>query len=60
MMICIPKHNPNSDPKFHHVLMFDGVGKSISALFIILISGWFFRIGLFIILIFVMVLLRCL
>jgi hypothetical protein len=46
--ICITRHNPNIDPKFHHVLIFDGVGRSISELFITLISGCDVRIGLFI------------
>lgn len=44
----IIKHNPNKDPKFHQLEILDGAGKSISALLIILIKGWNFRIGLFI------------
>ena len=28
-------HNPKSEPKFHHVLIFDGESKSINALFTI-------------------------
>jgi hypothetical protein len=42
------KHSPSSDPKFHHVLMLDGVGRSIRAPFIIFINGCVVRIGLFI------------
>jgi hypothetical protein len=38
--ICVPKHSPKRDPKFHHVEIFAGAGKSTKALFIILISGW--------------------
>jgi len=48
--ICATKHNPSSDPKFHHPLIVDGVGKSTRALFAILNSGCLFRVGLFIIL----------
>jgi hypothetical protein len=44
------KQSPNKDPKFHHLEILEGAGKSTSALFIILKSGWVFRIGLFIIL----------
>ena len=33
VIIRIPKHNPKSKPKFHHVLIFDGEGKSINAMF---------------------------
>ena len=33
---------PRRDPKFHHDEMFDGVGRSINALFTIFISGWVF------------------
>jgi hypothetical protein len=38
---------PNSDPKFNHALMLVGVGKSISAIIVIFISGWVIWIGLF-------------
>jgi hypothetical protein len=55
--ICIIRQIPRSDPKFHHVLIFDGVGMSINALLIIFISGCVVRIGLFIILFVVKVLL---
>lgn len=44
----IIKHSPNRDPKFHHVEMLEGVGRSISELFMILIKGWLVRKGLFI------------
>ena len=39
-----------SDPKFHHPLIVDGVGKSTRASFAILNKGCLFRVGLFIIL----------
>jgi hypothetical protein len=58
-MICITKHVPSRDPKFHHALMFVGAGRSISALLAIFISGCEVRIGLFIILFGVGVPLRC-
>jgi hypothetical protein len=38
-MICIIRHIPSNDPKFHHALIFAGVGKSTSALFAILSRG---------------------
>lgn len=47
-MICIIRQIPNSDPKFHHALIVDGVGRSTSALFAIFSSGCLFRMGLFI------------
>jgi hypothetical protein len=37
--ICATRHIPNSDPKFHHLLIVDGVGRSTSALFAILNKG---------------------
>lgn len=37
--ICAIRHTPISDPKFHHPLMVDGVGRSTRALFAILIRG---------------------
>jgi hypothetical protein len=46
--ICATRQIPNSDPKFHHPLIFDGVGKSTRALFAILNSGCLCRVGLFI------------
>ena len=42
--------------KFHHKEMFDGVGKSINVLLTIFVIGLIFRMGLFIIFLFVMVL----
>lgn len=48
VIIWIIKHNPNNDPKFHKDEIFDGVGKSINELFIILIIGCVFRNGLYI------------
>lgn len=53
--ICITRQIPNSDPKFHHPLIVDGVGRSTRALLAILISGCLFRMGLFISLCVVMV-----
>lgn len=41
--ICSPKQMPNRDPKFHHAEMFDGAGKSMNELLMILIRGWDFR-----------------
>lgn len=37
--ICIIKHRPNNEPKFHHLEILEGAGKSIKALFIILNKG---------------------
>ena len=48
--ICATKQIPRSDPKFHRLLNFDGVGKSTRELFAILYNGCLFRVGLFIIL----------
>lgn len=42
--ICNPRHIPSNDPKFHHAEIFDGVGRSTRALFIILSRGWVFMI----------------
>lgn len=41
--ICRIKHTPRRDPKFHHAEMFDGVGRSINELLMILANGWVFR-----------------
>lgn len=41
--ICVSRQMPSRDPKFHQVEMFDGVGRSISELLIILRRGWDFR-----------------
>ena len=48
--ICAIRHIPSSDPKFHHPLIVDGVGRSTMASFAILNKGCLFRLGLFIIL----------
>ena len=48
MMICMTRQIPSSDPKFHHPLIVDGVGRSTSALFAIWNSGCLLRMGLFI------------
>lgn len=48
MTIWIIKHSPNKDPKFHRVEMFEGVGRSINELLMILIIGEVFRRGIFI------------
>lgn len=42
-MICVTRQIPNSDPKFHQVEMFGGVGRSIRASLMVLRSGWFLR-----------------
>lgn len=39
MIICVTRQMPSRDPKFHHVEMLEGVGRSIRELLII------FRIG---------------
>jgi len=39
VMIWIIRQIPSSDPKFHHALMLDGVGKSTKELLAIFISG---------------------
>ena len=33
------RHNPSREPKFHHVLILEGEGRSIKALFTILKRG---------------------
>ena len=55
--ICATRQIPSSDPKFHHALIDDGVGKSTRAWFAILNKGCLFRMGLFINLCVVVVLL---
>ena len=37
--ICMIKHNPISEPKFHHEEIFDGAGRSMNAWLTIFISG---------------------
>jgi len=46
--VWIIKQSPSKDPKFHQAEIFEGAGKSTNLLLIILIRGWFNRIGLFI------------
>ena len=43
VMICVIRHMPSSDPKFHQDEMFDGVGRSIKASLTIFRMGWFLR-----------------
>lgn len=43
MTICVTKQMPKSDPKFHQVEMFDGVGRSIRESLMIFSKGWFLR-----------------
>jgi hypothetical protein len=57
--ICATTHIPNSDPKFHHNLIVDGAGRSTWALFAILNRGCLCRVGLFINLYVIVVLLLC-
>ncbi len=44
--ICITKHSPSIDPKFHQIERFLGAGRSTSLLFTIFRAGWDFRMGL--------------
>lgn len=44
MRICRIRQIPSKEPKFHQDEIFDGVGRSINALFTIFINGWVFRI----------------
>lgn len=41
--ICVIKHRPSREPKFHHAEIFGGVGRSIKELLIIFSRGWCFR-----------------
>lgn len=41
--ICIIRHRPSREPKFHQVEMLDGVGRSIRELLMILNRGWVLR-----------------
>lgn len=43
MAIWVIKQRPKRDPKFHQAEMFEGAGRSITALFIILMRGWVVR-----------------
>lgn len=38
------RQSSNKEPKFHHAEMFDGAGRSINALLVILNRGWVFRV----------------
>lgn len=42
--ICVARHRPSKEPKFHHPEILMGVGKSINAPLAILIIGCDFRI----------------
>jgi hypothetical protein len=35
----MPKHNPNKEPKFHHIERLEGAGRSTNALFITFKTG---------------------
>lgn len=41
--ICAVRQIPSRDPKFHHMEIFEGVGRSIRELFTIFNRGWDFR-----------------
>lgn len=41
--ICEIRQMPSSDPKFHHVEMLDGVGRSIRASLMTFRIWWFLR-----------------
>lgn len=45
MRICVIRQKPSREPKFHQAEIFDGVGRSTSALFRILMIGWVLRVG---------------
>ncbi|WP_375661729.1 hypothetical protein, partial [Bartonella sp. CR127HXZ] len=45
MMICRIRQNASSEPKFHHMEMLDGVGRSMREWLIIFIIGLDLRIG---------------
>lgn len=42
--ICVARHNPSRDPKFHQAEILDGAGRSIRALLAIFKRGWEVRI----------------
>jgi len=48
-MSWMARHKPKRDPKFHQIDKFEAAGRSIKEPLIILMAGWFFRIGLSII-----------
>lgn len=41
--IWVARQRPNREPKFHQTEMFEGAGRSTSALFAIFRRGWVFR-----------------
>lgn len=41
--ICVARQSNSREPKFHHVEILDGAGRSINALLIVLRRGWVFR-----------------
>lgn len=41
--ICVAKHSPRSEPKFHQTEILEGAGRSTSASFVILSSGCVLR-----------------
>lgn len=41
--VCRIRQVPNKDPKFHQAEMFEGLGRSMSELLMIFVSGWVFR-----------------
>lgn len=43
-MVWIIRQRPKRDPKFHQAEMFDGVGRSIKEVLMILIIGWCLRV----------------
>ena len=43
MRICVARHSPSNDPKFHHTEMLEGAGRSTTASLAILSRGWVFR-----------------
>ena len=42
--ICMIRHTPSKDPKFHKKLILDGVGESTTYEFTILSNVWFLKI----------------
>lgn len=40
---CAIRQTPRRDPKFHQAEIFDGAGRSMNVLLIILMIGWVFR-----------------
>lgn len=43
MTIWATRQRPKREPKFHHAEIFEGAGRSITELLMILIKGWDFR-----------------